>query len=281
MKRIRFCKRGSTMSLWSQFVLIGCGFILLILPLCVDVTTSFAQAQLSTADCVKCHAAVVETVEGKGAKHKSAISCMDCHKGHPPMVSKDKIIPACSMCHAGKAHYEIGGCNTCHSDPHAPLDMKLGANVTGPCLSCHPQQGQEVKDHPTLHSKLFCTTCHREHKQVPPCLQCHRSHSSDMVNKDCLTCHPAHQPLTINYGPDMPSKFCAACHQNISTMLLGTDSKHAKLVCVFCHKEKHKMVPACESCHGSPHPSAMLTKFKTCNACHINAHTLGKEVKKK
>jgi predicted CXXCH cytochrome family protein len=117
-----------------------------------DVSAEQTPAQLSTADCIKCHTAVVQTVDSKGAKHKTAVSCMDCHKGHPPMVSKDKIIPLCSSCHAGKKHYEIGGCNTCHSDPHAPIDMKLGANITGPCLSCHEQQGREVKDHPSLHS---------------------------------------------------------------------------------------------------------------------------------
>jgi hypothetical protein len=115
---------------------------------------------------------------------------------------------------------------------------------------------------------------------VPPCLQCHRAHTSEMVNKDCLTCHPAHQPLTITYGPDMPSNFCGACHQKISNTLTSGKTKHSKLACVFCHKEKHGMVPACESCHGSPHPPAMTAKFKNCNACHISAHSLGEEVKK-
>lgn len=241
---------------------------------------AFAAAELSTSDCIKCHQAVVETVTSKGAKHKTAVSCFDCHKGHPPMVSKEKIIPKCSMCHAGKKHYEIGGCNTCHSDPHAPVDMKLGANITGPCLSCHDSQGAELKEHPSRHSKLFCTTCHKEHKQVPPCLQCHKAHTPAMVNKDCLICHPAHQPRTVTYGPDMPSQFCAACHQKTANTLTGTQTKHSKLACVFCHKEQHKMVPQCESCHGSPHPASMTAKFKNCNACHISAHSLGEEVKK-
>jgi|WetSurSiteA1Bulk_404760.scaffolds.fasta_scaffold13044_2 predicted CXXCH cytochrome family protein len=261
-------------------LLIGCSIAVSSFSGHQDVSAEQAPAQLTTADCIKCHTAVVQTVDSKGAKHKTAVSCMDCHKGHPPMVSKEKIIPLCSACHAGKKHYEIGGCNACHSDPHAPVDMKLGANITGPCLSCHEQQGKEVKDHPTLHSKLFCTTCHKEHKQVPPCLQCHRAHTSEMVNKDCLTCHPAHQPLSITYGPDMSSNFCAPCHQKIANTLTGTTTKHSKLACVFCHKEKHKMVPACESCHGSPHPASMTAKFKNCNACHISAHSLGEEVKK-
>jgi hypothetical protein len=236
--------------------------------------------QLSNSDCIKCHQNVVNIVEEKGSKHKTAVGCLDCHRGHPPMVSKEKIIPECSMCHSGKPHYQIGGCNTCHSNPHAPLDMKLASNITDPCLSCHPQQGNELKNYPSKHTKLFCTSCHAKHKQVPPCLVCHRPHTTEMVNKDCLVCHPAHQPLTITYGPDMPSKFCAPCHQKYYDTLLSTDTKHSKLACVFCHKEKHKMIPECQTCHGTPHPSAMLQKFPKCNMCHISAHSLGKEVKK-
>jgi predicted CXXCH cytochrome family protein len=242
---------------------------------------SFAdQAQLSNADCVKCHAAVAGTVDSKGSKHKTAVGCMDCHKGHPPMVSKDRIIPVCSMCHTGKAHYEIGGCNTCHSDPHAPLQMQLAANLTAPCLSCHDKQGKELKDHPSLHTKLFCTTCHKAHREVPECLKCHQPHSADMVNKDCKVCHPAHQPRTITYGADMPSKQCAGCHKGIYDTLYGTDTKHSKQTCVFCHKDKHGVVPACETCHGTPHPAGMLKQFPKCNMCHISAHSLGKEAKK-
>lgn len=242
--------------------------------------TDNQSAQLSNSDCIKCHPKVVNIVDEKGNKHKTAVGCLDCHKGHPPMVSKEKIIPACSMCHTGKPHYEIGNCNTCHSNPHAPLDMKLATNITDPCLSCHPPQGKELKDFPSKHSKLFCTSCHIKHKLIPPCLNCHRPHTTEMVNKDCLVCHPAHQPLTITYGPDMPSKFCASCHQQYYDTLLSTDTKHSKLACVFCHKEKHKMIPECQSCHGSPHPVAMLQKYPKCNMCHISAHSLGKEVKK-
>jgi len=235
--------------------------------------------QLSPTDCIKCHSAVQGMVESKGAKHKTAVTCMQCHKGHPPMVSKEKIIPLCSECHAGKPHYEIGGCNTCHTDPHAPLDMKLSANLTTPCLSCHDKQGQELKNYPSRHTKLFCTTCHKAHRDVPPCLKCHQPHSAEMVDKDCMSCHPAHQPLTITYGADMSSKNCAACHANLFNTLTGSGTKHSALACVYCHKEKHGNVPACETCHGSPHPSGMLERFPKCNMCHISAHSLGKEAK--
>lgn len=259
------------------FVLVLSGFFL---SLGAAEQAANPAAQLSDADCVKCHAGVQALVDSKGAKHKTAVTCSGCHQGHPPMVRKEKIIPTCGMCHAGKPHYAIGGCGTCHSNPHAPLDIKLAANLTAPCLSCHVQQGKEVKDYPSRHAKLFCSTCHKAHRDVPECLKCHQPHSAEMVNKDCSLCHPAHMPLVITYGSDMPDKNCAACHKNISDMLKGHASKHSALSCVSCHKEKHKYVPACESCHGSPHPAAMVQKFPKCNMCHINAHSLGKEVKK-
>lgn len=285
MKPIEFWRKKRGNLLFPVFSLLISGFFISLLASHYFIQKEgFAQeqaqkSQLSNTDCVKCHSGVQGMVESKGAKHKTAITCMGCHKGHPPMVAKEKIIPACSECHAGKPHYAISGCNTCHSNPHAPLDMKLAANLTDPCLSCHSQQGKEMKERPTLHSKLFCTTCHKAHKEVPECLKCHQAHSAEMVNKDCLICHPAHQPLTITYGADMPNKSCAACHKKISDTLTGTDTKHSKLACVFCHKEKHKNVPACETCHGSPHPAGMIQKFPKCNICHISAHSLGKEAK--
>ncbi len=232
-------------------------------------------SQLTNADCVKCHSGETKTVESAGGKHKTAVTCMQCHKGHRPMVSKEEAIPACSDCHAGKPHYEIGNCNTCHSDPHAPLEMKLAANITDPCLSCHANEGKEVKENPSLHTQLACTVCHSQHKQIPECMRCHKPHAADMSNADCLACHPPHKPLVIAYGEDMASKNCAACHGVIFETLTKGTTKHATFNCVFCHKEKHKMVPSCESCHGAPHSSEMMAKFKECKMCHGSAHKLG------
>jgi len=233
--RIRGNKRFNVTLLLFFFLFFGF-FLSIFLLSQPNQKESFAEeqaAKLANTDCVKCHESVQGAVESKGGKHKTAITCLGCHKGHPPMVSKDQIIPACSMCHAGKPHYEIGGCNTCHSDPHAPLQMKLAANLTAPCLSCHAKQGKEVKDYPSLHSKLFCTTCHKAHREVPECAKCHQPHSPEMVNKDCLTCHPAHQPRTIIFGQDMPSKNCSICHKGIFDTLTSADTKHSKLACVF------------------------------------------------
>lgn len=263
---------------------LACACIMMLFAFSAGQKESFAEdtdlSALSNADCIKCHAKVAEMVESSGNKHKTEVGCMDCHNGHPPMVSKEKIIPACAECHAGTPHYEIGGCATCHSDPHAPLDMELTSNITGPCLSCHPQQGDELKGFPSRHTKLACTSCHAAHREVPPCMNCHKPHSEIMTNDDCQTCHPAHQPRTITYGTDMPSVQCSSCHTTIYGQISDGTSKHSTLACVYCHKEKHAYVPACEDCHGSPHPASMMAKFNKCGMCHMNAHTLGKEAKK-
>ena len=280
-------KKRNTSLRFLFFIILAVLFISIFAVIDFVQEKGFAQektvkpsTELTNADCIKCHQKVQGTIETKGSKHKTAIGCMDCHKGHPPMVSKEKIIPACSMCHLGKPHYEIGSCNTCHSDPHAPLELKLAGNITDPCISCHGKQGTEIKTNPSKHTNLSCTGCHTVHKEIPLCVNCHKPHSTEMGNKDCLTCHPAHQPLIIAYGPDMPSKHCAACHKPIFDTLTGVGTKHSSLACVFCHKEKHKMIPACETCHGTPHPSAMLKQFPKCDMCHISAHSLGKEDKK-
>lgn len=275
-------KKRSLKTLLPLFLLVLSVVVMsMVLPNSFILHDGYAdESKLANADCIKCHSAVQGVVDSKGAKHKTVIGCLDCHKGHPPMISKDKIIPVCADCHTGKPHYDIGGCRTCHTDPHAPLDIKLAVNLTAPCLSCHPAQGDEVKNYPSRHSKLFCTTCHKAHRDVPPCMSCHQPHSAEQTEKDCQMCHPAHKPLTISISPDMPNSQCAACHKGISDTLSAADTKHSAVACVACHKEKHKYVPACESCHGSPHPAGMLKQFPQCNMCHISAHSLGKEVKK-
>jgi len=81
-------------------------------------------------------------------------------------------------------------------------------------------------------------------------------------------------PKNIGYDDKTPSKDCAACHKAAYTMLTASVSKHKDLSCVVCHQAKHKMVPQCQSCHGTPHPAAILAKFPKCGQCHSIAHDL-------
>ncbi|UFS71604.1 cytochrome C [Geomonas sp. RF6] len=233
-----------------------------------------AATTLSNADCVKCHEQPVKDITANGGKHKTEVTCQDCHNGHPPKVKKP--IPACSQCHSGKPHYELKGCNACHSNPHTPKAIKFGNNVTDPCLTCHKPQMEQLKAFPSKHSKLACSFCHNVHGRIPPCTQCHKPHSADMTQKDCKACHSAHKPAVVTYNAQTPNKFCAACHSKAANLLASSPAKHNKLACVYCHQAKHKMVPACTSCHGTPHPAAMMAKFPKCSDCHSIAHDLNR-----
>jgi hypothetical protein len=230
------------------------------------------QSGLTSADCVKCHAAQPADIDAKGARHKS-ITCQDCHSNHRP-ASKNNI-PACNQCHQGKPHFESKGCLGCHTNPHTPLSITFAANLTEPCLSCHTAQIKQLRENKSKHTALYCTTCHGgTHRKIPACTSCHKPHSADMAPSDCKKCHKAHMPKNVTYAADTPSKQCAACHATVYKMLSASKAKHSAQTCAACHQEKHKMVPKCQDCHGDKHPAGIMAKFPKCGACHKIAHDL-------
>ncbi len=218
---------------------------------------------LVESDCIKCHMVASEDIEVAGMAHKTAVKCLDCHVGHPPVVFE--IIPTCVSCHSGKPHFEINQCLSCHSNPHRPLELQLARNITGPCLTCHADQGTQLKDFPSVHTGLNCTACHQAHRQVPDCLNCHQPHSADMVQADCQMCHQAHKPLVIAYGPSVPAKSCAACHADTAGTVAASQAKHKDVNCVTCHEAQHGRVPQCAQCH-QPHSKEMVQA--DCDMCH-------------
>jgi hypothetical protein len=228
--------------------------------------------KLLNDDCAKCHAKAPADIAANGAKHKTAIGCQDCHNGHPPTVKN--IIPKCSQCHDGKPHYKLANCAGCHSNPHSPLIIKMGRNVTDPCLTCHTQQIVKLKENKSKHTALACSFCHDTHGKIPACTQCHKPHTKEQVNADCKKCHQAHMPTAVTYSNQTPSKDCGACHKAALQLLAASTFKHKNLSCVACHQAKHKMIPQCQSCHGTPHPATMLSKFPKCGYCHGIAHDL-------
>jgi predicted CXXCH cytochrome family protein len=259
-------KVARVLNLFSAFLLFCC------IGTAAAAEPAQATATLTSSDCVKCHEQPPKDVAANGGKHKTEVSCQDCHVGHPPKVKKP--IPLCSQCHEGKPHYKLQGCLGCHSNPHTPKVIKFGNNVTDPCLTCHTPQIEKLRTFKSKHSALACSFCHNVHGRIPDCTQCHKSHSADIVQKDCKACHQAHTPKNVTYKNDVPSKFCAACHKKASTLLSASTAKHSKLACVYCHQAKHKTVPACTQCHVKPHPAAMMAKFPKCGECHNIAHDL-------
>lgn len=246
------------------------------IPIAFSAEEKPKTPELTNEDCIKCHPKIVMQVEEKGGKHKTEVGCLDCHEGHPPMVAKEEIIPSCDMCHSGEPHFQLKNCMGCHTNPHTPLAIKFKGKIVSACLTCHSKEGKELKEHPSAHTKLACNQCHTHHREIPPCFRCHSAHTAEMKNQDCLACHPPHKPLVITYGTNIPNSYCAACHDDIADILNKNHTKHHELACVYCHRGKHAVVPACETCHGAPHPQTMLAKFPQCVDCHKDAHNLVK-----
>ncbi len=235
--------------------------------------TSLSLAnELSDSDCIKCHTQPPADIEAQGGAHKTAVTCMECHEGHPPSVREN--IPTCDSCHSGKSHYELENCLSCHNNPHMPLVLQLAKDITDPCLTCHQEQGTLLQENKSFHTTMACTACHQEHAQIPLCVSCHEPHGEEMVQTDCAQCHQAHTPLVVVYNDDTPSQGCGSCHDEALSQLATSTTKHHSLSCAACHKEKHKMVPACQDCHGVPHSPGIMKKFPTCGECHSTAHNL-------
>ena len=81
-------------------------------------------------------------------------------------------------------------------------------------------------------------------------------------------------PLNVSYDQAVVPEYCGSCHQAVYATMAENLTKHRKVSCVSCHSEKHGMIPACEKCHGRPHPEVILGKFDACGDCHGTAHEL-------
>lgn len=230
-------------------------------------------AGLTADDCIKCHATPPADVAAAGGKHKSEVSCLDCHEKHRP-VSKANI-PKCTQCHDGKEHYKLKDCSVCHRNPHKPTAISFANNLTDACLGCHKPQIKQMTDNKSKHTKLACSYCHTAHRQIPECTKCHtKLHAATMVPADCKKCHKPHMPTGLTYGQEVPNKDCGSCHKKALELMNATQTKHKDVSCVRCHKDKHKTVPSCEQCHPKPHPAKLLAKFPKCGSCHYIAHDL-------
>lgn len=257
-------------------------FLLATVPLLVFAGASRSRAEnvllyLTVEDCRKCHEQEIRDIELHGEKHKTAVTCVDCHLDHPPRGSQ--AIPECSMCHKPKdnVHFAVDNCRQCHP-AHRPRDVDFSRPGRGfpACASCHPHQAQQLEGYPNRHSLLDCKECHRKHGEFLKCLECHEPHVPTMVYDDCLGCHPPHMPQKVAYDTFVPSLFCSGCHPAETADLERNASKHHDLRCVYCHKDQHKRIPQCVTCHRLPHMPEIHEKFPNCDNCHGGPHTLQK-----
>ena len=153
---------------YSLFVLLCAAVIGTMMLTAFALDAKAELASLEVTDCVKCHQEEPATIASNGGKHKTAVTCLDCHQEHPPWG--EEVIPACSMCHEGRSHFELENCLSCHSNPHEPLALHLADDIKEPCLTCHEGPGQDFANYESAHAEQSCTFCHEVHGQIPDCV---------------------------------------------------------------------------------------------------------------
>lgn len=249
-------------------ILFCCGIVSVLFG--VNSVSSEVKYRYTREECVTCHTAQANDIATDGRRHRN-VPCVGCHEGHPPEVKRP--IASCNKCHLKKkrAHFTIGGCLGCHTNPHTPLKIPLRSKED--CVLCHAAKVEQMQQSKIKHSLFDCTMCHDVHRKIPECTQCHRPHlKNDQVK--CRQCHMAHMPRYVPYPDDIPSKYCSSCHQKPADFLDVNTTKHGLLSCTNCHYEKHKAIPVCQGCHGSPHPAGIMRKFPKCVNCHNSPHAL-------
>ena len=218
--------------------------------------------------CIECHPKPVNTTMQSDGAH-SQKNCNFCHDQHG-------YIPKCMNCHGPYHGNIITNCTQCHTDAHAPNIITFETE-TGQysCSVCHVDEVTTFSFNPTNHSVLDCSKCHKDHGYIPQCTNCHDPHDGTMVEDDCNKCHETgHVPTTIKYSAMIPKSMCSGCHSSAISMIDNSDTKHSELLCTQCHPQ-HGQIPACSSCHGTPHGSTMTD----CGvSCHLSGHDVWKKL---
>ncbi len=251
-----------------------CVLFLMGVAAALTVLASIAGAQIkshsSREECIKCHPARVNDIAPAGGRHRN-VPCVGCHPGHAP--ESPKPIAQCNRCHlkTKRSHFQTNGCLTCHTNPHTPLIISFKGKEG--CLDCHELEREQLRANPSKHTQVGCVTCHPLHRKKPECVQCHKPHP-DTLPSVCKQCHNPHMPKLVTYSADIPSQDCGGCHPEPARLLNANTSKHHLIACARCHREKHKMIPTCATCHGTPHAKGIRNKFPKCTQCHNIAHDL-------
>ncbi|MEW6218290.1 MAG: hypothetical protein AB1634_02000 [Thermodesulfobacteriota bacterium] len=233
---------------------------------------------LTNADCKKCHPDQQKAIFEDGERHRTRVTCLDCHVEHPPRGTN--AVPACSRCHqpAANKHFAARAeCLTCHQDPHRPLliTFREDSDNKPACLSCHPYPGDAMQEFPSAHAEVDCSFCHPVHRTFKTCLKCHQAHVEGMDYGACLRCHQPHEPTHVAWSTDIPSTYCGGCHPEQLELQRTNKTKHGAFICVFCHRFGHgpDLLPECLTCHGNPHDKSIANPTN-CLSCHIDPHAM-------
>ncbi len=231
---------------------------------------------LTISQCGQCHPGIFGNLKNDGAKHR--FDCQKCHSTfhsyNPKKGGWEALMPKCSSCHAEPHGNKVTDCANCHANPHTPKKVAMETRLVNACPDCHAAPKEQLVKFPSKHAKLSCQKCHTSHGYKPSCFTCHKPHHEGQELATCAKCHPVHRPLQITYGKDAPAVTCGSCHGKVYAKWQSTPSKHGKVNCATCHHSKHRTVPQCTECHGTPHKQEIHNRFPKCLSCHLDVHDL-------
>jgi len=158
-----------------------------------------AFGELSAAEqsriCLDCH---TRYHWGGSEHHMNNVSCVECHKVHPP-TSKHLLAKA-----------EPEGCYSCHPDIQAKV--------------------QYPSHHPIREGKMGCSDCHDPHGSAVGSLK-----TDERLNDLCLTCHASKQgPFVFEHAPVVED--CTICHSAHGTIANNLLSQNEPFLCLQCHE---------------------------------------------
>jgi hypothetical protein len=231
---------------------------------------------LTVTQCGQCHPGVFSSIKNDGVRHR--FDCQKCHTSfhayNPKKGGWDEIMPKCATCHTEPHGKTVTDCLGCHTNPHAPKKIAMNSRLLNACPTCHTAPSQQLAQFPSKHTKLGCQKCHTTHGYKPTCFDCHKPHYEGQEISACSKCHSVHRPTQVTYDKETPAAACGACHGKVYAKWQKTPSKHGKVNCAVCHQSKHRYVPKCTDCHGTPHKQSFHTKFPNCLTCHLDVHDL-------
>ncbi len=232
---------------------------------------------LTVNQCGQCHPGVFRNLKNDGGKHR--FDCQKCHASfHAYNPTKkggwEAIMPKCASCHAEPHGKTVTDCANCHTNPHTPKKVAMDARLLNACGECHASPKEQLVKFPSKHSKLSCQTCHTSHGFKPSCFTCHKPHHEGQELTTCAKCHQVHKPRQVTYEKDSPAVTCGSCHTKVYSKWKSTQSKHGKVNCATCHYTKHRFIPQCSECHGTPHKKEIHDRFPKCLSCHLDVHDL-------
>lgn len=244
------------------------------------------ESETGPADCMACHAEVVESFALSMHAHVPGIpaemTCSGCHgdgsahaaSGDPADIRNlGKLSPTeasavCLDCHedqASQARFGTSlhethavGCNECH-DPHGTSEAMLIEPSRDLCSSCHTNiaaQFDLARSHP-LPEQGGCVGCHDPHGSA---------NERMMRGFNAMSCTECHQekegPFVFGHDVTMVEG-CGSCHQ-----VHGSTNRH-----LLNHERQNNL---CYTCHpGSQTPSFhSFNRFlgEKCTACHTAIH---------